>query len=534
MIGLVIVSHSAQLAEGVIELAREMAGPDLRIAAAGGLDLPNHPLGTDAVLIMMAINQVFSSDGVLVLMDLGSAILSAELALDLLPDETRTKVTLCEAPLVEGAVAAAVQARLGATVAQAADEARSALAPKIAHLRPGNLSSDQSMPRSSAVEDEHTLCIVIKNKHGLHARPAARLVQLVGQFQSNIQVRNLSNGRGPVSARSINGVATLDTRQNHTIEFRVAGLDANAALAAIQKLATDYFGDNDGFLNLESKVNYGVGPVSPPLNSGKLSGLGASPGIVISMARQYTVPMPVIPEDINTDPVAAWLQLQSALDQTRMQIKALLAAVLRRVDPGSAAIFEAHLLFLSDDALLEPARKAIFDWHLNAAAAWQSATDALVAIYNGLDNEYLRGRAADVQAVGRQVIWNILGENVTIPKLDFPGILIAADLTPADTARLDRSKVLGIAMSRGSTTSHSAILARAAGIPAVVGLGGAILRIADGTLLILDGDNGLMFVDPDEAIRKQYEIQLAAQIESGAKAQAVNTQPAAILRAGSN
>ncbi|MGD0685691.1 MAG: dihydroxyacetone kinase phosphoryl donor subunit DhaM, partial [Streptosporangiaceae bacterium] len=113
MVGIVIVSHSAQLADGVVELAREMAGPDVLIVAAGGMDLPGRPLGTDAVLVASAVQQAWGDEGVLVLMDLGSAVLSAELALELLPEEYQPRVLLCEAPIVEGAVAAAVAARLG-------------------------------------------------------------------------------------------------------------------------------------------------------------------------------------------------------------------------------------------------------------------------------------------------------------------------------------------------------------------------------------------------------------------------------------
>jgi len=110
MVGIVIVSHSARLADGVVELAREMAGPDVAIVAAGGLDLPDRPLGTDAALIERAIDEAWADDGVLVLMDLGSAVMSAEMAAEMLPDERRSRVLLCEAPLVEGAVAAAVAA----------------------------------------------------------------------------------------------------------------------------------------------------------------------------------------------------------------------------------------------------------------------------------------------------------------------------------------------------------------------------------------------------------------------------------------
>ena len=113
MVGLVVVSHSAKLAEGVAELMRGMAGADVQIATAGGMDLPDHPLGTDASLIHRAISSVYSIDGVAVLVDMGSAIMSTELALEMLLPEQRANVVIVPAPLVEGAIAAAVQARLG-------------------------------------------------------------------------------------------------------------------------------------------------------------------------------------------------------------------------------------------------------------------------------------------------------------------------------------------------------------------------------------------------------------------------------------
>src|SRR3989440_1192238 len=126
MVGIVIVSHSETLASGVRELAAEMAGPDVRLELAGGL-AEEGALGTDAVRVMEAIGRADSGDGVLVLMDLGSAVLSAETALDFLKPEQRESVLLCEAPLVEGAVAAAVAARLGEPLAKVAKEARGGL-----------------------------------------------------------------------------------------------------------------------------------------------------------------------------------------------------------------------------------------------------------------------------------------------------------------------------------------------------------------------------------------------------------------------
>ncbi|MGE5229943.1 MAG: dihydroxyacetone kinase phosphoryl donor subunit DhaM, partial [Deltaproteobacteria bacterium] len=131
MVGLVIVSHSARLADGVVEVAAQMAGPGVRIGAAGGLDEPEGALGTDAARVLRAIEDVWSEDGVLVLMDLGSAVLSTELAADLLDEERRGKLLLTEAPLVEGAVAAAVAAGLGDPLDAVAAAARAGLAGKV-------------------------------------------------------------------------------------------------------------------------------------------------------------------------------------------------------------------------------------------------------------------------------------------------------------------------------------------------------------------------------------------------------------------
>jgi dihydroxyacetone kinase phosphotransfer subunit len=134
MVNIVVISHSAKLAEGVRELAEQVAQGKVAIAVAGGIDDPDSPIGTDAVKILKAIESVYSPDGVLVLMDMGSALLSAEVARDLLTPNQKANVHLCSAPLVEGTIAAAVQASTGASILQVLAEAQNSLSAKIAHL----------------------------------------------------------------------------------------------------------------------------------------------------------------------------------------------------------------------------------------------------------------------------------------------------------------------------------------------------------------------------------------------------------------
>ncbi len=136
MVSIVIVSHSAALAAGVQELAQQMVQGKVQIAIAGGIDDPESPIGTDPMKVLAAIESVYSEDGVVVLMDLGSALMSAETAVEFLPPEQQENVYLCPAPLVEGAMAAAVQASIGSSVEQVMAEAREALVAKIQQIAP--------------------------------------------------------------------------------------------------------------------------------------------------------------------------------------------------------------------------------------------------------------------------------------------------------------------------------------------------------------------------------------------------------------
>src|SRR3954447_20045587 len=170
MVGLVIVSHSATLASGVVELARQMGGEEVRIEAAGGLAEPEGAIGTDMQVVLAAIERAAGPDGVLVLMDLGSAVMSAEMAVELIAaEDPDLHVELCEAPLVEGAVAAAARAGAGASLDEVATEARAALGMKAAQLGIEDgagpaATADAAAPGDSA----HEAVLAVDIPLGLH------------------------------------------------------------------------------------------------------------------------------------------------------------------------------------------------------------------------------------------------------------------------------------------------------------------------------------------------------------------------------
>ncbi len=514
MVGIVIVSHSAKLAAGVRELAAEMSGPDVRLELAGGLDEPE-ALGTDAVRVAEAIARADSDDGVLVLMDLGSAVLSAETALDLVTPEQRERVLLCEAPLVEGAVAAAVAARLGKPLAEVAKEARGGLQGKTAHLGAGEPASPAPPGAAIPLEEGLTLRLDIRNPLGLHARPAARFVQTAGAFDADVGVTNLTSGRGPASGRSLNGLATLGVRQGHEILVSAHGPQAAAALAALAELAGRDFDEELAPAAAPAPTVFPTpSPAAPADAEAPLSGLPGAPGIASGPARHLRSAALEIPTGSSGDPEAEWEALEQALVLVRAEIVAVRESVAAGAGQYSAAIFDAHLLFLDDEALLGPARRAIFEEGLNAAQAWHAAAEAVAADYRSLDDDYLQARAEDLTGVARQVVAALTGDAAT-PSLVAPAIVVAADLTPADTAALDRELALGIATAAGSPTSHSAILARSLGIPAAVGLGEALLAVPEGTVLLLDGDAGVVYVEPEPALTRDGRlVEVVANIGS--------------------
>lgn len=553
MVGLVIVSHSARLAEGVRELAEQMTQGRVPLAVAGGIDDAENPIGTDAMKVMAAIDAVYSDDGVVILMDLGSALLSAETALDFLPDEQRAHVFLSKAPLVEGTMAAAVQAMVGAPVAMVLAEAESALAAKREQLggKPEPAASSTEPP--VAAETGRQIVLQVRNRLGLHARPAARFVATAGRFAADVRI---IRGDRAANAKSINQVATLGVRQGDEIIVTATGPDAVAVLAALQDLADDNFGDRDleqhsvSSRPVDQSGQYSVGSRSvdqsqpletDPLNTDLLNtdllttdplpGIPASPGVAVGPAVLYQPRLPEVVARHVADPAAEWLRLQEAADAARSEIDALHRQAIEQVGRSEAAIFEAHRLFLSDPTTLDAAREMIFAESMNAEAAWQRETNALAATFAGMEDEYMRARAADIEDISQRVLRRLMG--VEPPSLDFaePSVLIATDLTPSDTARLDPKRVLAICTELGGATGHSAILARALGIPAVVGLGHNIRQVAEEQRVAVDGDSGTLWLNPDEALLAKFAQRRDAWQEAQRQAKVVG-QAAAVTRDG--
>ena len=537
MVAIVVVSHSAALAASVIEFVRAMGGDKAPMEAAGGVE---DGIGTDFELIGAAIErarEASGGDGVLVLMDLGSAVQTAQMVLEL-GGMDESDVRLVAAPLVEGALAAAINAGGGGSLDEVAREARGALRAKQEEL--GESSAEPPVPVASSSQGDGLadspvdvdVELPVRNRLGLHARPAAKLVGLAMEHDAELLLSNATTGRGPVSARSLSDIALLGVRGGHVLRVQARGAQADEVVQAVRELADTGFGDGveaSPSVAVASQGDARAGPAvrteapaEPPAPGTLLHGVPASPGLADGPLHRIGG-APAIPSEDADDPDAELARLDEALTRARADLEAARDDLAGRGRAGEAAIFDAQAALLGDAALLGPAREAVAAGR-NAARAVHDAAEALAARYEQLEDDYLRERAADVRDVGRRIVRALLGEGTAAAGAG--QVLVTDELLPGDAALLDPERVAGVATAHGGATGHAAIIARSLGVPTVVGLGPALLAVPAGTRLLLDGEAGTVLVDPDPQVAAEHAARVAAAAERRERALRAAAEPA--------
>lgn len=521
MIGIVAVSHSARLGEAALELALQMVpggGVRVDVAAGAGVDADGTPvLGTDAVAVATAIDALAADcDGVLVLMDLGSAVLSAELALELRASDV--PVRLAPAPFVEGLLAAVVAAAAGADLDAVAAEASGALAAKSGQLGEaddvaagaGAGTADAAADTGGAdvgeaAEDAVVRRVTVRNPLGIHARPAALIAEAAAG--ADVRLRRLPDGI-EASAASLTRLLALGARRGTDFELIGRGPGAAEAVERLAALFDDGFGE--GTEEARGEATESVRPTpgggAAAADTGApvaiepgavLRGRGVSPGRVAGPVVHVAPPLPepdagtVIPPDQRDAEV-------SAIEWAAVAVADQLRSRTAQATGEARAILDASRLLASDPELVSEATALVRTKGRTAArAVWETAAaheQALVALGGRMAE-----RAADIRDVRDRIIAEILRVDMPgVPDREEPFVLVATDLSPADTATLDGGHCIALVTEQGGPTSHTAIIARSLGLPAVVGLSGA-LGIAEGTAVLVDGERGTVTVEPGEA-----------------------------------
>lgn len=466
MVNLVIVSHSAQLGEGVGTLARQMLmGDGCKIAIAAGIDDPENPIGTDPIKVMGAIESVADTDHVLVMMDIGSALLSAETALELLDPAIAAKVRLCAAPLVEGTLAATVSAAAGANIERVICDAMNALDAKCEQLGlPSPSAAKSTSPDLVPDADARSVAIVVKNPNGIHVRPASRLVSALSGFNADMWLEK--NGKCVVPD-SLNQIALLQVRCNDMLRLIAKGEQAEDALAAFKRLAAENFGES-----LEPANADNVATQVPPQATGT--------------AFCYTPFSPEVSQQPTASPQADQQRLRVAIQNTLNDLSALTALAEERYSADIAAIFSGHHTLLDDPDLFDMACDLMQETQCSAAWAWHHVLSDLSQHYLQLDDPYLQARYIDIEDLLSRSLQHLTGEIVQIPAFIRPTILVADVIYPSTILQLDPKAVQGVCLRDGSDASHPAIIARAMGLCYVCQQGKAVDSIKMGDALTLD------------------------------------------------
>lgn len=246
-----------------------------------------------------------------------------------------------------------------------------------------------------------------------------------------------------------------------------------------------------------------------------IEGIPASPGIVIGQVYKHEPPDLTIPKRVSEDPSREWEFFEEAVKSARVELEDVRASVLDLTgEESEAAIFDAHMLMLDDPMLSEAVRTRI-DAGMIVEEALVEAIDQISNMLAAMDDEYFAARAADVRDIGHRVLRILLGiPDSSMANLNKPSIVVAQDLTPSDTAKLNPRYAIGFCTAAGGMTSHTAILARTLGIPAVVGLGEDLsLKTENGTEMVLDGIRGLVVLKPVEQTCRNYRKEIQRRQE---------------------
>lgn len=338
--------------------------------------------------------------------------------------------------------------------------------------------------------------ITVPNPTGLHARPAAVLVNLVKKYQSEIR---LKRGDKEVSARSVVGLMGMEVAHGDTVQLTAIGADATTAIAELTEALRSGLGEEGAkpIASDASVAGLAAAPPPPRLRSDDpnvILGVAASPGVAVGHTYRIRHQEITVPET-GGNPNEERRRLEQAIGQAKLEVEALRAKVHGQADADKAAIFAAHQELLEDPELIDTAVNLI-DGGKSAPFAWKQSYTVQAQYLAQLKNELLAARANDLRDVGERVLRILTG--AALETMPYPDncILLAEDLNPSDTATMEQGKVLGFCTVGGGATSHVSILARSMDIPAIAGAEQRIMDLPDGTPVVLDGSKGRLRLNP--------------------------------------
>ncbi len=378
----------------------------------------------------------------------------------------------------------------------------------------------ESTAEKYPLQSAESWTITIPNVAGLHARPTAVLVNAAKKYAAEI---SLVRGDEKANLKSIVGVMGLDVKKGDKVVIKASGVDAVEALKELIVLMESGSGEDPNAAPELPQREEAV--VVQSVVPNVLAGIPSSPGVAVGRVVQLRE-SEIAVNEFGDSAEEENEKLSKALREADSQLSTLYDRMMQQSDAGKAAIFQAHRELLTDPELLENVRTIIGKGR-SAAFAWKQAVRAQADVLSGLKNELLAARANDLRDIERRVLLLLVGKDAE-EKRELPddAILIAQDLTPSDTAALDRKKVVGFCTVRGGATSHVAILARTLSLPAIAGIDAKALDIPDGTIVIMDGRKGTLRLHPGAEEIKKVQAELEREQKEREENLAASKTPA--------
>ena len=519
MIGIVVVSHSRALADAAVGLAHQVVGDGGPVVAvAAGLE--DGSFGTDAAAIALAIANLDAPDGVLLLIDLGSALLSSELAVEFLDEDLARRVRISPAPLVEGLMAAVVSAATGASLPEVDREARGALSAKTDHLAgAADGPALLAVPRGAQPQPQARRIIwrtTVRNLHGLHVRPAAAIVTGLRDLNAEVLLSNATTGRGPAPADSLTRITALEVGAGQVLEARFSGPDAEHARDVLADLAADNFGEDTTARSIRSvpAPRPRTVPVAQPSDTPAAAEHRAVVGMVSRADRRPSLAgyHPLVPKAELARFTAAAAMVDDFL------------ADLAQTSHGVPGIIEAQRLLLADRELHHGV-VGLITAGFSAVDAVEQHLTGMARSFDQFADAYLRERGQDVRSIRRLLLLALTGQPMIDHGPHEPRIWVLDELDAATAIRLDPRTCLGVITLSGGSSGHGVLTAQARGIPVLAGRRDAE-KIPDGRMVAFDPIARKLWIDPDVGLVAELDRRNRLRAVAAEQAQVLAHEPA--------
>ena len=451
MVSLIFVSHSYELAKTAVDYIRKVTNTNVKMAFSGGTGDNHSEMGTDSIDVFNAIESVYSDDGVLIFCDLGSALISSELAISMLDEEKSVNVRMTSAPFIEGGINAAIQSSLNKSLDEVVSEAIESLTPKISYVKDkldyNTVEVSNDIEFKDYVKGEYKILL----ENGFHARPVFMFINIIANSKSLVYISNKTKHKAPVSADSITKVTLLNIEYGDVMEIYAKGPDAEDVLERFEYLVNGKFETK-----YKTQSSKDIGSDYKVVCDGFVSGKAMYMYFDINVKKEYI-------KDIEAEKE----KFQSAIENVKndlLEQKSIIEK--KKLQNNEYLIFETYISMLFDDYALKEVYSLIENKKYSAAYSYNKVMRNIFKSFDSLDDGYIKERKYDVEDILYQVLKYLLDVKINLPEED--NIILIVDNIYASIVTEIGQNIKGVISINGSAMSHAAILLKSLNIPYII------------------------------------------------------------------